>query len=384
MFCPECGKEIRDASKFCIKCGYLIESGAVEETPIKDEKLVSIDQPTEENPTEKTTNEYRPTPNAGTPQKKSESLLSIIQENPIILGVIILVCGVVLYFIFYFGGSENDHPKSSVETVVSAPPPDPLKVLSETPPSKLRPDSELYDIFKYGSDHSDVQRENMIGKIKGSIVLWTLPVYEVYKKDYGYEITTSNSKKDDLLGFTKYVSTEIHLSPRDSYEREEIETLKKGDMIEIKGKIKGLTRSRSIIIDPCILPNKFDQKEIPVSKEEMGQVDTVELKEVASSDETVKIIKRYGKTDPDFANSYFYISMFDINNDGKKDILYTYAGISGSCGNTWEILINKGNGKYVKSKYCIPCTGLKLDFSHNVYKGMRIPYHKGVEQKYGD
>lgn len=96
-------------------------------------------------------------------------------------------------------------------------------------------------------------------------------------------------------------------------------------------------------VDPIQVIYKFDQKKTHVSKKEMGQVDTVKLKAVSNSDNVVKIIKKYDKIDPE-DGKWFRVSMFDINNDGEKDILYTYLGYTGSCGYTWVILSMKEMG----------------------------------------
>jgi len=298
MFCPECGKEISDISKFCKSCGNHIEGDTIEET----QTPISNDRPT---PT--------PTPNSKTPQKKPvESILSNIQKHPISFGIIILICGVLLYSIFSSGRSGD-------RTSQSTPPPDPIQVLSETPPSDLQPEGELYEMYILGSDYTDVQRENKEREITGEIVQWTLPVYEVHRKDYGYEISTSRSK-GDLFNTRHYVSTECHLSPRSSSERQYIESLKTGDMVEIKGKIKGVTTfiDRWIVIDPCILPGfRQEEKEIPISKEQMGQVDMSKC--LKSEPETVILSGKLEKVTYPFTTNTgrveketgFYLSLND-------------------------------------------------------------------------
>lgn len=110
-------------------------------------------------------------------------------------------------------------------------------------------------------------------------------------------------------------------------------------------------------------------------------LETVELIDVSNSDNLVKIILQYDKIEPEYSKN-FKIARFDINNDGEKDILYTCEGWSGSGGYSWEILINKGGGKFEKSKLCIPSTGLILDFSSETVKGMKIPYFMGDKLEY--
>lgn len=110
--------------------------------------------------------------------------------------------------------------------------------------------------------------------------------------------------------------------------------------------------------------------------------ETVELAEVPNSDNLVKIILQYGEIEPEYAKDWFMVSRFDINNDGELDILYTYGAYTGSCGYTWNILINKGGGKYEISKCVIGCVGKILAFSNETVKGLRIPYSMGEKQEY--
>ena len=106
----------------------------------------------------------------------------------------------------------------------------------------------------------------------------------------------------------------------------------------------------------------------------------VELIEVPNSDDTVKIILKYDKTDS-YAKD-FSVAKFDINNDGKDDILYTNRGMKGPCGYSWSIINNKGEGKYEINKCSIVCVGKSLYFSNEYFKGLRIPYDMEEEQAY--
>ena len=54
--------------------------------------------------------------------------------------------------------------------------------IANATPSALTPSGELYETFHIGTNATDVQRENLETKIKGQIVQWTLPVYEVRKE----------------------------------------------------------------------------------------------------------------------------------------------------------------------------------------------------------
>ena len=111
------------------------------------------------------------------------------------------------------------------------------------------------------------------------------------------------------------------------------------------------------------------------------QMDGGDIELIDVKDGIVKVILKYDEMASDYRND-FRVSIFDINNDRQKDILYTHQGSYGSCGYMWNILINKGHGKYVMSKYSILCTGLILNFSSKTYNGLRIPYFQGKRLTY--
>jgi hypothetical protein len=107
----------------------------------------------------------------------------------------------------------------------------------------------------------------------------------------------------------------------------------------------------------------------------------VKLIEVPNSDDTIKIILKYDKIDPEYAKD-FSVAKFDINNDGKDDVLYTNSGMMNPCGYSWSIIIQKGEGKYEINKCSIVCVSKLLYFSNEYFKGLRIPYDMEEEQTY--
>lgn len=127
-----------------------------------------------------------------------------------------------------------------------------LNELIESPVSDLEQVGELASIYAFGSDHTDLQRERKTKEIKGNVVQWKLPVYEVTgKKDGSYLIHTDTEASVGLLK-VNVVGTNVYIKPRDDRDRATIEGLKTGSWIHIKGIIQGETL-RNLDIKPAIL-----------------------------------------------------------------------------------------------------------------------------------
>lgn len=109
----------------------------------------------------------------------------------------------------------------------------------------ISPSGTLRDLFSFGSKYTDIQRDNAEKEMKGKIVQWTLPVYEVSKLDEDrYRVQTQSNGT--------YVDTFIKLYTRNAEERAYMEGLQTDDPISFKGRIVG-TSMRSIDIEPAIL-----------------------------------------------------------------------------------------------------------------------------------
>lgn len=110
----------------------------------------------------------------------------------------------------------------------------------------ISPYGKLADMYGFGSRHTDIQRDNMEEELKGKIVRWKLPVYEVSKdSNKTYIITTGNG---DLFG-KSYVQTKIEITAKNNQEVQYIESLMTGDVIKIQGKISGVNFLRMIEIE---------------------------------------------------------------------------------------------------------------------------------------
>lgn len=125
-----------------------------------------------------------------------------------------------------------------------------IQDLQSAPVSTLTPTGELAEIFAFGTDYTDIQRENKLKEIKGNVVAWQLPVFEVKRDGQNYRVQTQNPKtfgKDETV-----VPTIITLMPQSDGDKTHIESLKTGDIISIKGIIYGV-KMRHLLINPAYL-----------------------------------------------------------------------------------------------------------------------------------
>lgn len=131
---------------------------------------------------------------------------------------------------------------------------DPMQELAKAKVDSLQPTGELPEIFSFGSDSTNLQRENKVSDVTGKVVEWTLPVYEVSKSGTDYKIQTKGNR--DLIGAF------VRITPRNENDRVAIEALKTGDLVSFKGRISGVTL-RSIDIHPAMLPTVIPIVQVP-------------------------------------------------------------------------------------------------------------------------
>ena len=124
-----------------------------------------------------------------------------------------------------------------------------LAEIQQTSPANISPKGEIAEMFSMMSNNTDIQRENKEKELKGKIVEWTLPVFEVSvtNAEKGiYKIQTSGS------GNTVGAFVEVYA--RDDAERAKIESLTTGSLVTVKGRIDD-TFMRHINIELARLVN---------------------------------------------------------------------------------------------------------------------------------
>ena len=99
-------------------------------------------------------------------------------------------------------------------------------------------------MFNIGSNYTNIQRENAFKELKGKVVAWQLPVYEVSKQGEEYRVQTSAGRA---------VGTFIHIKARNDQEKVYIESIKTGNTISFKGIITDVDFTRHLIIKPAVL-----------------------------------------------------------------------------------------------------------------------------------
>jgi uncharacterized protein YecT (DUF1311 family) len=151
---------------------------------------------------------------------------------------IAIIIAVIFFALVFYGMVSKISDDSAVQDLQSA------------TVSTLSPTGELAEIFAFGTDYTDIQRENKLKEIKGSVVVWQLPVYEVKRDGENYSIQTQNPK---TFGQGEaMVPAIITLMPQSDEDKAHIESLKTGDIISFKGTIYGV-RMRHLLINPAYL-----------------------------------------------------------------------------------------------------------------------------------
>lgn len=157
--------------------------------------------------------------------------------------IITIIAGLIVAFLIgHLIDSREDN--STSENKVDA-----LTELTSATPSNLSPTGQLKEMFQVPSDYTDLQRKDMLNQIKGKIVVWRLPVWEIRQvKGNKYEVTTH--------GDGKAVACEIYITVDSSEEKQALLRLKTGDFISFKGVLTGKTSLRSLVIEPAIIWDK--------------------------------------------------------------------------------------------------------------------------------
>jgi hypothetical protein len=112
--------------------------------------------------------------------------------------------------------------------------------------SELAPDGELAKMFSFFSDATEIQRAEKERQIRGKVVQWRLPVYNVTERSDFYVIQTKS--RSGIVGAFCYVRAS------NADVKQYLLSLEEDDYVTCKGEIAGTTM-RSIDIKPAVLLN---------------------------------------------------------------------------------------------------------------------------------
>lgn len=116
--------------------------------------------------------------------------------------------------------------------------------LKTTQAVSFKPTDELVAALSLFSDHTDVEKDRIKDSLRGKLVQWTLPVWNVSKSgDDGYVIQTSSSA--GIGSFCK-------IDPADEDQTRLITRLRTGDSVTCKGIVSAFTMG-SVNISPAIV-----------------------------------------------------------------------------------------------------------------------------------
>lgn len=117
--------------------------------------------------------------------------------------------------------------------------------LINAPVSDINPNGKIKDIFTFGSDYTDLQREDMLDELKGKVVIWTIPIYEISRiKEGVYRIVATGNNGLNVI---------VLLTAKTKDEQRLIHSLKTGNRLQIKGMLTGETTMRALEINPAII-----------------------------------------------------------------------------------------------------------------------------------
>jgi hypothetical protein len=141
------------------------------------------------------------------------------------------VFAVVVYTI---APKQTDTSKSTVETDAR---------LASAPVSGLAPTGDIAETFSFLSPATQIQQDEKERAIKGKIVQWRLPVYNISERN-GFIVIQTKSRPG-MVGTFCYVKASDAIKQR-------VLSLREDDLITCKGEIAGTTM-RSIEIRPAVL-----------------------------------------------------------------------------------------------------------------------------------
>lgn len=113
--------------------------------------------------------------------------------------------------------------------------------------------SQVSDVFSFGGQATDLQRELMRKKLLGSVVRWRIKIYDISSEEGGDFRVVSEPPFVDADNGLSLLHIQARVTPRSDADIQVISSSKTGDSMVIKGRIEDIFLRTAIIIQPAII-----------------------------------------------------------------------------------------------------------------------------------
>lgn len=113
--------------------------------------------------------------------------------------------------------------------------------------------SQVSNVFSLGGNATDLQRELIHKQLVGSVVRWTVKIYEISSADGGnYRVVSEPPLTDTTKGMS-LLHVQAIVTPRSAADIQAMQSAKTGDSIVIKGRVQDIVLRGAVVIQPAIL-----------------------------------------------------------------------------------------------------------------------------------
>jgi len=141
------------------------------------------------------------------------------------------------------GGSSDEPPAQDKAELIAT--------IMQATPNPATPE-QVAEAFALGSDFTDLQREMIAKDLVGSVVEWSLPVYEVAYTDGIYKVTSQplpihSATAVQLLRVVAFVQVQ------DDHDKALLESVQTNGAISLRGLVQAIKLRTIVVIEPAIV-----------------------------------------------------------------------------------------------------------------------------------
>lgn len=112
---------------------------------------------------------------------------------------------------------------------------------------------QVSDVFSLGGNATDLQRELMHKQLMGSVVRWTVKIYEISSAEGGNYRVVSDPPLTDTTKGLSLLHVQAIVTPRSDADIQVLKSAKTGDSMVIKGRVQDIVLRGAVVIQPAIL-----------------------------------------------------------------------------------------------------------------------------------